>query len=161
MIHCRVCTQVAEHELSPTCSRCLYCGSDTATVYPDIAPVEWDDPFEYREPRENIWKHWGALGFLASNLQEQKETLVAAGALEQSPQWRLLLVEFVKGIKKNGFLHIETARPTVAAQPFAQVLSPMALQREFTPLGLAIINWHFSPTRQAYWLQKMDEVFKF
>jgi hypothetical protein len=63
-------------------------------------------------------------------------------------------------VVKNGWLHLETARPTVGPQThLAQVISPLALQNEFRNLGLSIINWSFTEDRQAYWLQKMDEVF--
>lgn len=141
-------------------ARCLFCGSDTNLILPEIAPKTWATPFEKKSDSVDAWVGWGALGYLARNLGRQHETVVCGGMLEQTPGWKQLLVELTKSVVKNGWLHLETARPTVAAQTqFAQVISPVVLQAEFKTLGLSIINWEFTEDRQSYWLQKMDEVF--
>lgn len=118
---------------------------------------DWTSPFEKKSSVYTIGPNFR----LASIVGQKFGTVLCGGSvLDGTIGWRMLLVEATKLTDKGGFLHIELARPAPGPTLDAwQCLSPRMIIQETKPLGLDIINYQYTPFRQAYWLQKMDEVF--
>jgi hypothetical protein len=152
--YCRVCSYPAEGQNG----QCYFCGSQTQLhVTTSIGAQAWECPFERKGDAFIATPKFR----LASLIGRQYDTVIAGGAVfDGTPGWRHLLVELGKLTKVGGFLHIEMARPRPQPTEYAwQAIAPHQFGREVKPLGFDIINHQFTPERQAYWLQKMDEVF--